>query len=205
MKRQEIVERASNEWEKFVKVVQATLPSNEERRWLKHSITRGRERLRFAPRDGEVPADVAPFITDWFQVLDAWQSDGADLSDTEALQFWVDEWPRTLVDNLLFQGHRSPEGIEQTLYEMKPLIPPDWTIDIFLMRDKVRISAGVEDDRIEFDRFLGLDDSLSQSLRLGLDSLAAAVKAHCRDPQDIYWRGFTTGDPWRSLPEEACE
>lgn len=200
--RRGVVQRARDEWEKYVEFVLATV-EEPERRYLQSSIARGRERLRWAPTDGDMPDDVAEATAWAFHTIDLDNWKEAETIDSEALIFWVDEFPRLLLDNLLFQGHRPQGGIEQIAYEMRQLLPPCWTIDLFLMRDKVRVSAGVEDDRIEFDRFVGLDTSVNTTLNIALSSLLAALKDHDRDDY-AYWQQYTEGDPWGLDPRDEC-
>lgn len=200
--RRDIVQRARTEWESYVKFVLDTV-EEPERRYFQHAITRGRERLRWAPTDGDIPEELTDSVLWTFHTIDVDNWKGAESIDSEALTFWVDEFPRILVDNLLFQGLRSQGGMDQTAYEIRQLLPDNWTIDIFLMRDKVRVSAGVEDDRIQFDRFVGLDTSVGTSLSIALSSLLAALKSHDREDFQ-YWQQYTTGNPWQLPPQMEC-
>lgn len=200
--RRGVVQRAREEWERYVQFVLDTV-SEPDRRFLQSSITWGRERLRWAPTDGEMPEDVAEIVTWAFNTIDLDHWKDAETIDTEALTFWVGEFPRLLLDNLLFQGHRPQHGLDQLCYEIRQLLPECWTIDIFLQREKVTVSAGLEDDRIEFERYVGLDTSVSTTLHSALSSLLAALKAHDAGDES-YWPYYTHGNPWGLDLRDEC-
>lgn len=183
MARRQIVLRATELYESFVTFVLDAMPIDDRhRRFVASMAVHGREQLRFAPRDGDVPAEVEEMITHWFGILESWMSDpDAARNDPDAVSTWISEWPAGLVRELLFVGLRSPDGLDQEVYKLGQLLPTEAVISI-------DIRAGDLDVRLEAPGFTpislrrraGTSDGLRLPLDLALGSLAAALQARER-------------------------
>lgn len=176
--RSAIVNAASEHYERFIAfaIERATAVDPTWIPRFEHGAARGREDLRFAPRDGDVADEVLDHIEQWFGVIDAWLTD-TDSTDLEALAHWSWEWPSLLRRELLFVGLRNPDGLDQACYELRDRLPTGSSLLITIGPEQLHVRADLPSrEPIEFERFIGTSRGVGAALSSVVGSLSAALR-----------------------------